>query len=127
MQLTKTIEKSCYGRFSVVLIEITNILGKGHIYLSVYPCIYLFIYLSTYLYLDVICMLLYLSIYVCICISMSIYTCIYSCIYHSICPSQYLSLYNHNKIVLISDWTVKGLEKEQNILHFENNIILLWI
>ena len=83
----------CYGGFSVVLIEITNTLGKVHIYLSVYLCIYLFIYLSTYLYLDMICMLLYLSIYVCICISISIYTCIYICIYHSI------SLNNHNKMV----------------------------
>ena len=85
----KLLKNCCYGRFSVVLIEITNTLVKVHIYLSVYLCIYLFIYLSTYLYLDMICILFYLSIYVCMSISISIYTCIYICIYNL---SHYLSL-----------------------------------
>ena len=66
----KLLNNCCYGRFSVVLIEVTNTLVKVHIYLSVYLCINL-------------------SIYLCICISVSIYTSIYIYIYHSISlPSQ---------------------------------------
>ena len=34
----------------------------------------------------------------------------------SLSLSLIISLYNHNKIVLISDWTIEGLEKEQIIL-----------
>ena len=45
----KILKNSCYGRFSVVLIEITNTLVKVHIYLSVYVSIYSFIYLLIYI------------------------------------------------------------------------------
>ena len=82
-------------------ISYSDTLVKVHIYLSVYLCIYLFIYLSTYLYLDMICILLYLSIYLCICISIYIHASISVSIILSL--SRIISLYNHNKIILISD------------------------
>ena len=55
---------------------------------------------------------LYLSIY----LSQYLYITIIITI---IVNHKYIS--NHNKTVLISE----GLEKEQNILHFENNVIFL--
>ena len=56
----KLLNNCCYGRFSVVLIEVTNTLVKVHIYLSVYLCINLSIYLSMYLH---ICIYIYIHLY----------------------------------------------------------------
>ena len=94
--------------FEVLINEITNSPCRVCICIApVYLFIYLSIYLSTYLYLDMYALYLYLSFYL------------------------YLPIYDHNKTVLFSDWTVEALAKTKYTLfwkwcHFMVNIYFNW-
>ena len=93
--------------FEVLINEITNPPCRVNIcVVSVYLFIYLSIYLSTYLYLD-----MYTSISLSIILS--------------------LPIYDHNKTIFFSDWTVEALAKTKYTLfwkwcHFMENLYVNW-